>query len=93
MLTEQQGYKVDVLPDGRMKVHKMTYIMKDGIQVAEVYGAYSDYVPGQFDAPGAVFPDAPVKAMADAVWTPAVKTAYAQKIAAQTPIVEKVLVK
>lgn len=93
MLTEQTGYKLDVLPDGRMKVHRMTYVMKDGVQIADVYGEYSDYVPGQFDAPGAVLPDATIKAVADAVWTPAVKTAYAAKIAALTPIVEKILVK
>jgi hypothetical protein len=50
MLTEQTGYKLDVLPDGRMKVHKMVYVMKDGVKVSEVYGEYTDYEPGQFDA-------------------------------------------
>ncbi|MFA5377564.1 MAG: hypothetical protein WC455_17565 [Dehalococcoidia bacterium] len=79
MLTEQTGYKLDVLPDGRMKVHKITHIFKDGKQIAEVFGEYGDYVPGQFDDPKAMA-DAPIKAMAAAIWTPEVKAAYAAKM-------------
>jgi hypothetical protein len=81
MLSEQTGHKIDLLSDGTMKVHRMTYISKDGVQVAEVYGEYSDYKPGQFDDPKAAVPDATIKVIAEAIWTPKIKAFYAEKLA------------
>jgi len=61
MLTEQTGYKVDVMPDGRMKVHEMTYFFEDGIEVSQSHGAYAELtgtdIPAQIAEAFLALPD------------------------------------
>ena len=86
MLTERTGYKLDILPDGKILVHTMTYVSRDGVEIAQVYGAHRILEPGELDAAKVVMPDAPIKAIAEAVWTPEVKVAYAAKVMAAKAI-------
>jgi hypothetical protein len=76
MLTEQTGYKLDILPDGKILVHTITHVSRDGVEIAQVYGEYHILEPGELDQVKAVLLSAPIKAIAEAVWTPEVKAAY-----------------
>ena len=34
MITEEIGYKMDVLEDGQIQVCRVTHVMKDGVEIA-----------------------------------------------------------
>lgn len=71
--------QIEILEQGQIQVRQVTKIMEDGIEVARTYHRHvlspGDVVAGQA---------ARVAAVAKAVWTPEVVTAYRARTAAIT---------
>jgi hypothetical protein len=70
--------KIEVIENGTVQVREATRILKDGEIIAQTYHRCS-FVPGS-DVSGQ---PANVQAVANAVWTPEVISAYQAQIAAQ----------
>lgn len=72
MLQEQKIIdKIEVVENGSLQVREATRILKDGEQIAQTYHRWT-FVPGS-DVSSM---PANVKAVASAVWTPEVVSAY-----------------
>lgn len=70
--------KIEVVENGTLQVRQATRIIKDGEQIAQTYHRWS-FVPGS-DISSM---PAKVQAIASAVWTPDVISAYEAAVAAQ----------
>jgi hypothetical protein len=70
--------KIEVVENGTLQVREVTRILKDGEQIAQTFHRWSF-------APGSDVSSMPanVKAVAQAVWTPEVISAYEAQLAAR----------
>jgi len=71
MLTEELGYKMEVLEDGQIQICKISHILRDGIEISRALHRHV-LEPGQDIADQ----NAKVKAIAGAVWTKEVIDKY-----------------
>lgn len=76
-LTERDEVFIEVLPDGSVQERVVTIIERDGEEVART----NHRLVAQPDAPVPARFSARTKAIADTVWTPEVKTSFAEKVA------------
>jgi len=74
MLTEDVKYRAEVLENGQIQVCRVTYILKDGVRMAQQLHRHvlgpGDSLEGQ---------DSKVQAIANAVWTSEVITEYEEE--------------
>jgi len=76
--------KTEVLENGIIQVRQAEVITKDGVEIARNFHRWAR-VPGDT---GAQTDPAPIPAIASAVWTPEVISAYQAQLALQTKIGE-----
>jgi len=76
--------KTEVLQDGTIQVRQAEVITKDGVEITRTYHRWVRH-PGDTDSQT---DPAPIPAIASAVWTPEVISAYQAQVASQTKIGE-----
>ena len=76
--------KTEVLEDGTIQVRQAEVITKDGVEITRTYHRWVRH-PGDTDSQT---DPAPIPAIASAVWTPEVISAYQAQVASQTKIGE-----
>ena len=73
--TKESEYKKEVLPNGVIQVRRADLVKEDGVEIARTFHRHV-LVPGDDVSKE---PEC-VKAIANAVWTPAVVSAYAASV-------------
>ena len=81
--------KIEVLEDGQVQVRTATRILEDGLQLSQAYHRHvlapSTKTDGSWADTDISGEDARVQAIATATWTAEVKTAWQERVDAQTP--------
>jgi len=76
--------KTEVLENGTIQIRQAEVITKDGVEITRTYHRWVRH-PGDTDSQT---DPAPIPAIASAVWTPEVISAYQAQVASQTKIGE-----
>jgi len=76
--------KTEVLENGTIQIRQAEVITKDGVEITRTYHRWVRH-PGDTDSQS---DPAPIPAIASAVWTPEVISAYQAQLALQTKIGE-----